>query len=96
MENPKDKPFAPAETLLDGVTLEDVIALLKRAWKFLRAWWLWMVGGAGALAVLGLLAGFLLPIRHNAIYEVRLVPKVADNPVAAFTRANVTFFASPE
>jgi uncharacterized protein involved in exopolysaccharide biosynthesis len=96
MENPKDKPFAPAETLLDGITIDDVIVLLKRAWKFLRAWWLWMVGGAGALSLLGLLAGFLLPIRHNAIYEVRLVPKVADNPVAAFTRANVIFFSSPE
>lgn len=91
-----NKAYAPAETLLDGITIDDIVKLVRRVWHFLRTWWMWMAIGAAAFAVLGAIVGFLMPLRHSAIYEVRLVPKVSDNPVAAFTRSNLLFFASPE
>lgn len=87
---------APNESLLDGITILDLIKVAKRVLRFLRTWWLYPVAAALALAVLGGVGGLLMPTNHKATFTVRLVPKVSDNPVAAFTRSNVEFFTAPD
>ena len=95
LASPPQQP-APAQTLLDGITVTDLVVQIRRILRFLRKYWVLLIAGAAVLGALGGVAGFLMPRTQSAFFEVRLVPKVSDNPVAVFSRSNIEFFASAE
>lgn len=86
----------PDATLLDGLTFADLIVALRQIAAFVRKYWLRIAIATVVGGIIGAALAFATPKTHRATFEVRLVPRVADNPVAAFSRSNVEFFASAE
>lgn len=85
-----------SETIADGLTLDELVVMARRALGFLRRnlWHLLIPAVLGG--VLGACFALFVPPAASASFEVRLVPKVAENPVASYERSNVEYFQAAE
>lgn len=84
------------ETLIDGITLRDLLTQVMRFLGFLRRRALILVAGAVLGAVLGAGLGIAFPGKASAVFHVRLSGPLTENPVAVYGRKNVEFFAAAE
>jgi uncharacterized protein involved in exopolysaccharide biosynthesis len=77
-------------------SLHELLLQIGRVYAFFRPYWKSIL----VMLVLGVVAGglsyFPKPPMQAANFQVELTPKVADNPVEEFERANVEFFRSAE
>lgn len=84
------------ETLLDGVTLVELVQIARTVLGFLRSYWAWGVLPLVAGALAGALWAVMVKSPSPATFDVRLVPTANENPVAKFERSNVEYFRSAE
>ncbi|MEI7632813.1 MAG: hypothetical protein WCK47_00870 [bacterium] len=83
-------------TMMDGLTVKDIVNQVKRFFRFLKKYWLLLMVGSVLGGIAGVLTVFLLPSKAAATFQIRLVPRFLENPVARYERQNTEFFRSAE